>query len=204
MLSGDATLKVIGKMLDGCAARHNAIAANLANAETPGYKRVDVRFEEQLAKAIDSGDARQIDAVRPETVRGTGQPRCAISARCAAGRLSSRKTRRLSGSPHDSSKAPPPRSLNRTHKLAVVSAMIAYPAEHSQIGDCALFTANAAFTTGSAFSGYGCRCANPWPYQQPPEAMSKRMGRAGGRSIMPEDSGVNGPSATEWRRSCGI
>jgi len=75
MLSGDATLKVIGKMLDGCAARHNAIAANLANAETPGYKRVDVRFEEQLAKAIDSGDARQIDAVRPETVRGTGAAR---------------------------------------------------------------------------------------------------------------------------------
>jgi len=75
MFSGDATLKVIGKMLDGCAVRHKAIAANLANAETPGYKRVEVRFEEQLAKALGSGSAAELDAVQPETVAGTGAVR---------------------------------------------------------------------------------------------------------------------------------
>ncbi|HUU67890.1 MAG TPA: flagellar basal body rod protein FlgB [Planctomycetota bacterium] len=75
MFSGDATLKVIGKMLDGCAARHKAIAANLANAETPGYKRLEVRFEEQLAKALDSSSTAELDAVQPQTVSGTGAAR---------------------------------------------------------------------------------------------------------------------------------
>jgi flagellar basal-body rod protein FlgB len=48
MLSGDVNFKVIGKMLDGAAARHKAIAANLANVETPGYKRRYVSFEKEL------------------------------------------------------------------------------------------------------------------------------------------------------------
>ena len=75
MISGDASFKVISKMLDGCAARHKAIAANLANAETPGYRRVEVRFEEQLAKALEGGSAAGIDSVRPQQVPGAGQAR---------------------------------------------------------------------------------------------------------------------------------
>ncbi|MDH7598649.1 MAG: flagellar basal body protein [Sedimentisphaerales bacterium] len=35
--------------------RQQAIASNIANAQTPGYRRVDVRFEQILAKAIESG-----------------------------------------------------------------------------------------------------------------------------------------------------
>ncbi len=35
--------------------RQKAIASNVANLQTPGYRRVDVRFEEFLAKALDSG-----------------------------------------------------------------------------------------------------------------------------------------------------
>jgi len=41
--------------LDGLAARHRSIAANLANSETPGYKRVDVAFEGQLRDALERG-----------------------------------------------------------------------------------------------------------------------------------------------------
>jgi flagellar basal-body rod protein FlgB len=36
--------------------RQKAIANNVANLETPGYRRIDVKFEELLAKAIDSGE----------------------------------------------------------------------------------------------------------------------------------------------------
>lgn len=56
------------KMLDVTAARHEAIASNLANLETPGYKRIDVSpaFENQLSQAIQSGDIRQIARVQPE------------------------------------------------------------------------------------------------------------------------------------------
>ena len=34
--------------------RQKTIASNVANLETPGYRRVDVRFKELLAKAMDS------------------------------------------------------------------------------------------------------------------------------------------------------
>lgn len=46
------------KMLDASALRHEAIAANIANAETPGYHRIDVAvdFAEQLKAQLASGD----------------------------------------------------------------------------------------------------------------------------------------------------
>ncbi len=39
--------------LEAASLRHQVISNNLANAETPNYKRQDVRFEEELAKALD-------------------------------------------------------------------------------------------------------------------------------------------------------
>jgi flagellar basal-body rod protein FlgB len=51
--------------------RQTAIANNIANMKTPGYRRVDIKFEEILAKAIDSGqkDVSGLKAViyRPKT-----------------------------------------------------------------------------------------------------------------------------------------
>ncbi len=46
-------------MLDVAAARHEALAANIANAETPGYKRVDVSatFQQELQKSFRTGSA---------------------------------------------------------------------------------------------------------------------------------------------------
>jgi len=38
------------------ALRQKTIANNVANIETPGYRRLDVKFEELLAKALGSGD----------------------------------------------------------------------------------------------------------------------------------------------------
>jgi flagellar basal-body rod protein FlgB len=49
-LKGSNT-RLMGAALDGLAARHRAIAANLANQNTPGYKRLVVSFEDQLARA---------------------------------------------------------------------------------------------------------------------------------------------------------
>ena len=40
--------------LDAASLRQQAIANNLANAETPNYKRQEVKFEEQLSKALDN------------------------------------------------------------------------------------------------------------------------------------------------------
>jgi len=36
--------------------RQTAIASNIANMKTPGYRRLDVKFEDVLTDAIESGD----------------------------------------------------------------------------------------------------------------------------------------------------
>jgi flagellar basal-body rod protein FlgB len=55
------------KLLDGTVARHAAIASNLANVETPGYKRIDVNpaFQAELQQAIRSKDVSSIPTLQP-------------------------------------------------------------------------------------------------------------------------------------------
>jgi flagellar basal-body rod protein FlgB len=55
------------KTLDAVALRSEAINNNLANLETPGYKRVDLApsFEQELERAASSGDAQQIKSLSP-------------------------------------------------------------------------------------------------------------------------------------------
>lgn len=45
--------------------RQKAIANNIANLETPGYCRIDVKFEEMLAKALNSQGEVDLDEVVP-------------------------------------------------------------------------------------------------------------------------------------------
>lgn len=52
-LFGDITCAVLAKTLDATAARQKAIANNIANVETPGYKRVYVSFEDELRRVIE-------------------------------------------------------------------------------------------------------------------------------------------------------
>jgi flagellar basal-body rod protein FlgB len=44
--------QVLQKALEGTRARHTAILQNIANIETPGYKRKVVRFEDDLREAL--------------------------------------------------------------------------------------------------------------------------------------------------------
>jgi flagellar basal-body rod protein FlgB len=55
------------KALDAVVLRQQAIANNIANLETPGYKRVDLApsFETELQQAIGSGDPQQLAALTP-------------------------------------------------------------------------------------------------------------------------------------------
>jgi flagellar basal-body rod protein FlgB len=48
------------------AVRQSAIASNIANMETPGYRRVDVKFNNVLAQKIASGEALEGDEASPE------------------------------------------------------------------------------------------------------------------------------------------
>lgn len=46
--------------------RQKAIANNIANLETRGYRRIDVKFEELLAKALNSPGAADLSKVEPQ------------------------------------------------------------------------------------------------------------------------------------------
>ena len=51
----DPAQRVMTTALDGYARREQAIAANLANIDTPGYKAASVDFESELAAAMAGG-----------------------------------------------------------------------------------------------------------------------------------------------------
>jgi flagellar basal-body rod protein FlgB len=51
----DTTQVALQGAISGAAKRHEALAANLANANTPGYQRVDVDFHGTLAAAMSRG-----------------------------------------------------------------------------------------------------------------------------------------------------
>lgn len=48
-------INVLDKAADAAWLRNDAIANNIANATTPGYKRQDVAFESELKKALGRG-----------------------------------------------------------------------------------------------------------------------------------------------------
>jgi flagellar basal-body rod protein FlgB len=58
------------KLLEGTVLRQEAIASNLANVETPNYKRLEVApsFQAELQDAIQGQDPNQLAAVQPRLV----------------------------------------------------------------------------------------------------------------------------------------
>jgi flagellar basal-body rod protein FlgB len=63
LLGGEANL-ALERALDGASLRHRALAENLANVNTPGYKRLEVDFVTALRRAVAGADVplRRTDA----------------------------------------------------------------------------------------------------------------------------------------------
>lgn len=63
--------QLLSKAMDAYSLRQKAIASNVANIDTEGYKRLTVNFEEQLQKAqgtsMSSPDTSNINAKMQET-----------------------------------------------------------------------------------------------------------------------------------------
>ncbi|MGE5405824.1 MAG: flagellar basal body rod protein FlgB [Candidatus Saccharibacteria bacterium] len=75
MVSND-TMRAMQKALEGSALRQKVIANNLANVDTPGYKSLDVSFEDELKKAMSSapGSSLQLTNTNPRHFQINGQP----------------------------------------------------------------------------------------------------------------------------------
>jgi flagellar basal-body rod protein FlgB len=62
------TYQLARKLLDAAALRQEAIASNVANSETPGYRRLDVApsFEAQLKSQMASGTLSTASTTAPQ------------------------------------------------------------------------------------------------------------------------------------------
>jgi flagellar basal-body rod protein FlgB len=54
--------------------RQKAIANNIANLETPGYRRIDVKFEELLNKCLRSSEEFDLSDIEAELYRSKNTP----------------------------------------------------------------------------------------------------------------------------------
>ncbi len=69
MITGiDKSINLLEKMLNVSATKHKVIANNIANINTPGYKKLEVSFAEQLEKVIKDTSMNKFDAFQPKIV----------------------------------------------------------------------------------------------------------------------------------------
>lgn len=62
----DRTTDALGASINFRSLRHNVTSANIANAETPGYKAKVLEFEDALARAIDLEGSAKAMASSPD------------------------------------------------------------------------------------------------------------------------------------------
>jgi flagellar basal-body rod protein FlgB len=73
VLARDVTLAALSQGLSALNRRQELLAQNIANANTPGYKRRDIAFSTELAAALglDGTSQQQPRALRVQRVMGT-------------------------------------------------------------------------------------------------------------------------------------
>jgi len=68
MLEFSKQMEQLPRLMDVAQLRHRVISQNLANVNTPGYHRLDVEFEKQLAKELENSPTADRSTVNPEVV----------------------------------------------------------------------------------------------------------------------------------------
>lgn len=69
----ESHIDVVNKLMAATATRHRVIGENIANANTPGYRTLEVAFEEEL-KTILSQDDVDLNDLDPVVKYSTGLP----------------------------------------------------------------------------------------------------------------------------------
>ncbi len=63
---------ILTKQLDACTLRQQVIANNIANFNTPGYKKSEVSFQQQLKKVLENSHIKQnnnLTELTPEIIQ---------------------------------------------------------------------------------------------------------------------------------------
>lgn len=73
-LSG-AGFEILTQVMKAASLRHEVISQNIANVNTPGYKRLAVSFEDEMAQALKVSSGGAPPVVRPRIVEAPGLER---------------------------------------------------------------------------------------------------------------------------------
>ncbi len=65
-------MDLLSRLLSVTSMRHDVIAQNVANVNTPGFRTLDVSFEDALRDAMTDGADGSWAAVNPQVMLGTG------------------------------------------------------------------------------------------------------------------------------------
>jgi flagellar basal-body rod protein FlgB len=66
-------IDMLAQLLNVATLRHRVIAQNVANVNTPGYRRLEVSFEDALARHLSSGpDQIDLSGIKPEILQAAG------------------------------------------------------------------------------------------------------------------------------------
>ncbi len=69
-LFDDPINTILIKQMDACTLRQRVIANNVANANTPGFKKSTVNFQKQLQAVLGSGNSIKLKASSPRHIPG--------------------------------------------------------------------------------------------------------------------------------------
>ena len=70
-----AGLNILAQILDAASLRHRVIAQNVANVNTPGYRRMEVTFEAEMARALAAPNGFANAHVKPQIIVADGPER---------------------------------------------------------------------------------------------------------------------------------
>ena len=70
----DSSSLLMAKLMELSHERQGVLANNMANANTPGYIRMDVDFRQELAKRLADNDPASVSAFRAEPVEDETRP----------------------------------------------------------------------------------------------------------------------------------
>jgi flagellar basal-body rod protein FlgB len=73
-LSGSG-FEILTQVMNAASLRHQVISQNIANVNTPGYHRLEVSFEDEMAKALRHTGGGPPPVVKPQVHVGDGPER---------------------------------------------------------------------------------------------------------------------------------
>ncbi|WP_010583806.1 flagellar basal body rod protein FlgB [Schlesneria paludicola] len=65
---------LLAKMVDVTQMRHKVLAQNVANVNTPGYRKLDVSFDETLAARLDHDHDKRLTTLQPQVYVDNSSP----------------------------------------------------------------------------------------------------------------------------------